>query len=236
MRGTNGFRWTEADAFLFDIDGTLLVSKDRVHFDALNHAMLEVYGEDTTIAGIAYHGKTDLGILRAALSRAGVSSSQFEDRLPAALDAICREVSSKAGQLAPQVCPAVPEVLARLRSLGKLLGVASGNLAAVGWHKIEAARLRDFFSFGCFSDHLEARGDVFAEGVREARRRLDKHAKVCFFGDTPEDVKAARFAGAQIIAVGTGIFPAEELALHNPDLCISSCAELFVGEPAAHLL
>ena len=226
MSATNGFRWIDSDAFLFDIDGTLLVTKDRVHYNALNHAMLEVYGVDTTIAGIAYHGKTDLGILRAALSRAGVVSPQFENGLLAALDVICREVSSRAEEILPQVCPAIPEVLARLRSAGKLLGVASGNLAAVGWHKIQAAGLRDFFSFGCFSDRLEARGDIFAEGVRESRSRLGETAKVCFFGDTPEDVKAARFAGAQVVAVGTGIFPATELATYDPDLCISSCTEL----------
>ena len=226
MSMTNGFRWTDSDVFLFDIDGTLLVTKDRVHYNALNHAMLEVYGVDTTIAGIAYHGKTDLGILRAALSRAGVASPQFENGLPAALDVICREVSSRANEIIPQVCPGIPEVLARLKSSGKLLGVASGNLAAVGWHKIEAAKLRDFFSFGCFSDRLEARGDIFEEGVRESRSRLGEAAKVCFFGDTPEDVKAARFAEAQVVAVGTGIFPAAELATYNPDLCVSSCAEL----------
>ena len=57
--GSNGFRWMGADAYLFDIDGTLMRSKDRVHFNALNHAMLEAYGIETTIAGVAYHGKTD---------------------------------------------------------------------------------------------------------------------------------------------------------------------------------
>jgi phosphoglycolate phosphatase len=231
MSSANGFRWTDADAFLFDIDGTLLVTKDRVHYNALNRAMLEVYGVDTTIDGIAYHGKTDLGILRAALNRSGAASPKFEAGLPAALDVICREVSSRVSQIVPQVCPAIPEVLTRLRSKGKLLGVASGNLAAVGWHKIEAAGLRDFFTFGCFSDHLEARGDIFAEAVQEVRSKIGKSAKVCFFGDTPEDVNAARFAGAQIVAVGTGIFPVEELTTYKPDLCISSCAEL-LADPA----
>ena len=74
--GSNGFRWMGADAYLFDIDGTLMRSKDRVHFNALNHAMLEAYGIETTIAGVAYHGKTDPGILRAALERAGLMSRQ----------------------------------------------------------------------------------------------------------------------------------------------------------------
>jgi beta-phosphoglucomutase-like phosphatase (HAD superfamily) len=87
-----GFHWMAADAYLFDIDGTLLVSRDGIHRNALHRAMREAYGVDTTIDGIAYHGKTDLGILRAALERAGVSSDRFEANLPAALQVVCQNV------------------------------------------------------------------------------------------------------------------------------------------------
>src|SRR6202521_2130530 len=90
---SNGFRWMDADAYLFDIDGTLLISRDRVHRNALYQAMREAYGVDTTIDGIAYHGKTDLGILRAALERVGISSKAFEAKLPAALDVVCLDVA-----------------------------------------------------------------------------------------------------------------------------------------------
>jgi phosphoglycolate phosphatase len=200
----NGFHWMSADAYLFDIDGTLLVSRDGVHRNALHRAMREAYGVDTTIEGIAYHGKTDLGILRAALERAGVSSDRFEANLPAALEVVCRDVSANANRIAPTVCAAIPEVLAELKAGGKLLGLASGNLESVGWLKIEAAGLRDFFSFGCFSDHHESRAEIFREGVEEAHRRLGESAQVCFIGDTPEDIKAARLANSKIVAVVPG--------------------------------
>ena len=39
-----------ADAYFFDIDGTLLVTRDLVHWNGLHQAMLEVYGVDTNIA------------------------------------------------------------------------------------------------------------------------------------------------------------------------------------------
>ena len=57
----NGFRWMDFDAYLFDIDGTLLVTRDLVHYNALNRAIREVYEVEATIDGIPYHGKTDLG-------------------------------------------------------------------------------------------------------------------------------------------------------------------------------
>jgi phosphoglycolate phosphatase-like HAD superfamily hydrolase len=97
--------------------------------------MLEVYGVDTTIEGIAYHGKTDLGILRAALLRAGIADAAFEEKLASALDVVCREVSKHRDDIVAEVCPGIPEVLAALQKSGKLLAVASGNLEIVGWQK-----------------------------------------------------------------------------------------------------
>jgi len=218
-----------ADAYLFDIDGTLLITRDGVHRNALHQAMLEAYGVDTTIDGIAYHGKTDLGILRAALERFGIPGDRFEANLPAAMEIVRREVSANANLIEPIVCSAIPEVLAELKAAGKLLGVASGNLESVGWLKVEAAGLREFFSFGCFSDHNESRANIFRQGVTEVQRMLGEAAQVCFIGDTPEDIKAARFANSKIVAVCTGIFKAEELACHQPDACVASCAELLIN-------
>jgi phosphoglycolate phosphatase len=222
----NGFRWMSADAYLFDIDGTLLITRDGVHRNALHRAMREAYGVDTTIDGIAYHGKTDLGILRAALERVGIAGDRFEASLPAALEVVCREVSANANRITPTLCSAIPELLHELKAAGKLLGLASGNLESVGWLKVEAAGLREFFSFGCFSDLYENRADIFRQGVSEVQRRLGDSAQVCFIGDTPEDVKAARLANSQIVAVCTGIFKADELASHEPDVCVASCSEL----------
>jgi phosphoglycolate phosphatase len=223
---SNGFRWMSADAYLFDIDGTLLITRDGVHRNALHRAMREAYGVDTTIDGIAYHGKTDLGILRAALQRVGVSGDRFDARLPAALEIVCREVSANANRITPTLCSGIPEVLRELKSAGKLLGLASGNLESVGWLKVEAAGLREFFGFGSFCDHSESRADIFRAGVAEVQGLLGKSARVCFIGDTPEDVKAARLANSQIVAVCTGIFTADELAALEPDTCVASCAEL----------
>jgi len=223
---TGGFRWADADAYLFDIDGTLLNTRDLVHYNALNLAMREVYGVGTTIDGIAYHGKTDLGILRAALNRVLVSDEKFEEKLPQALAFISQHVKENVAGLKPQVCGAIPELLLRLRDQGKLIGVASGNLESVGWHKIEAAGLREFFSFGIFSDGNEQRSDIFIAAVREARSRIGQNAKVCFIGDTPEDIRAARIAGAYVVAVCTGIYKNSDLAHLGPDACVASCENL----------
>ena len=223
---SNGFQWMKSDAYLFDIDGTLLSNRDHVHYDALNRALQEAYGADTTIAGVAYHGKTDLGILRAALERVGISREIFHGNLSQALTVVCREVSQNTAKLTPHVFEGIPELLAELQAQGKLLGLASGNLEEVGWHKVKAAGLAGYFSFGCFSDSHEHRADIFQSAVLEARRRIGASANICFVGDTPEDIRAARRANAHVISVCTGIFKAEELLPLAPDLCVSCCSEL----------
>src|SRR5579884_2385082 len=216
----------EAEAYIFDIDGTLLVTRDLVHWNGLHQAMLEAYGVDTTIAGLSYHGKTDIGILRMALDRCGIAGASFEEKLPIALAAICREVSANCSGLRPEVCPGIAELLKELSERGKLLGIASGNLEIVGWHKITAAGLRQFFVFGSFGDSCELRSAIFERAVQEVRTRLGQHARTCFIGDTPEDIRAARHAKAEVIAVATGVHKFDELAALQPDACYHSCAEL----------
>jgi phosphoglycolate phosphatase-like HAD superfamily hydrolase len=218
--------WREADAFLFDIDGTILLSKDRTHRYALHRAMRDVFGVETTIDGIAYHGKTDPGILRAALERAGISTDNIDARMPAALDVCRRHGDENVHLFTPTVLPAIPEILEQLHSAGKLLAVSSGNLASIGWIKLSAAGLRHYFQFGAFADQHELREHVFQDAVAEVHRRLGRQATICFIGDTLDDIRAARKAGGRIVAVGTGIFKTEELAALSPDVCVADCAEL----------
>ena len=215
-----------ADAYVFDIDGTLLVSRDLVHWKAMRQAMLEAYGIDATIDGIPYHGMTDLSILRATLARAGINDGAFEAALPHALEVVCREVDANRAKLEPHVCPGIEKLLGAIRLSGQLLGVASGNLETVGWHKIEGAGLRNFFAFGFFSDHCETRAGIFQNAVDHVRRHLGPQAQTCFIGDTPADIHAAREIAASVVAVATGTFSFDRLISCSPDVCVSTCVEL----------
>jgi phosphoglycolate phosphatase len=119
------------------------------------------------------------------------------------------------------------QMLESLKANGKLIGVASGNLETVGWHKIDAAGLKHFFSFGFFSDHHESRAEIFRNALEHVNAQLGRAARVCFIGDTPSDVEAAKQVGAQILAVASGTFSLEELTACSPDLCVSHCGEFF---------
>jgi phosphoglycolate phosphatase-like HAD superfamily hydrolase len=223
-------RWLDGDAYLFDIDGTLLNSRDGVHYHAFHSAIQSVFGVSSHIDGVPVHGNTDLGIVRAVLEREGVAAERFERGIPQLIEHMCNEVARNAARLAPELCPAITDLLSLLESQRRLLGVVSGNLERIGWLKLEASGLRTFFAFGTFSDRHEKREDIFAAGVQEARRRLgSEDASVYIVGDTPADIRAARAVGVPVVALATGIFAIEELAKHHPDACFSSCTDLLAG-------
>ncbi len=226
LPATSGFDWRGFDAYLFDIDGTLLNSRDGVHYNSFHKALKAVYQCEARIDGVSVQGNTDIGILRAAAALCGVTGEKFERGLPQALRLMADEVEEKADELRPELCPSVSELLDGLHEQGKLMGVCTGNLERIGWAKLKAAGIRDRFSVGGFSDHHEFRVDIFRNAMEQAVSRLGGEAKVCFVGDTPNDIFAAQKLGVPVIAVATGIYPIDELRQHHPTHCISGCAEL----------
>lgn len=220
------FDWTAADAYLFDIDGTLLNSRDAVHYFAFHNALRAVFGKDSNTEGIPIHGNTDIGILRAITAKLGISSAEFEAGLPRVRELMCADAEQNMQQFRPELCESIAEVLDYLRDRGKLMGIASGNLERIGWLKLSVAGLREYFSFGTFAGDRERRADIFRYGLGEATTRLGSSATVYVVGDTPADILAARECMAPIIAIASGIYSFEELIAHDPDLCASSGADL----------
>jgi phosphoglycolate phosphatase-like HAD superfamily hydrolase len=122
--------------------------------------------------------------------------------------------------------PGVEETLRHLARKGGLLGVASGNLEAIGWIKIEQAGLREWFRFGGFSDHFPVRAELIGQAARKAREMAGGEASVCVVGDTPRDIEAAHANLLSVIAVATGRYNFDELLQHQPEVCATSLADL----------
>jgi len=224
---STSFNWRACDAYLFDIDGTLLNSRDGVHYNSFHTAMREVYACEGRIDGVPVHGNTDIGILRAALKHHGFfRDGEFESKLPQALEIMCAEVERNADRIRPELCPSIAELLAALHGKGKLLGVVTGNLERIGWKKLERAGIRQYFEFGSFSDIHEKREDIFRHGAAQARNLRGSNTSICFVGDTPADIQAAAALGLPVIAVSTGIYSREQLAEFGPPLCVGTVAEL----------
>jgi len=228
-----GFRWDEQRAYLFDIDGTLMRHRDRVHVDAFQESVRDVMGRELALEGVVLSGNTDPGILRDAFQLASVEDSAWRPHRENLLKAMCVHVAERRAEMQWTLTPGVEGVLAHLQRKGALLGVATGNLEEIGWIKIENAGLRSWFSFGGFSDRFEGRTDMIAHAAEQARAILSAsgtdgagEATVCVVGDTPRDIEAARANGLATIAVATGRYSFDELREHKPEACATTLEAL----------
>jgi phosphoglycolate phosphatase-like HAD superfamily hydrolase len=186
-----GFAWNGQEAYLFDIDGTLLRNSDRIHRESFAIGVREVTGFDISQEIIMLPGGTDPAILSAALEKAGIPRKIIEPQWAAIYDAIYRSCNERRRAMEIRLMPGVKEALAHLAERGAALGVATGNLEAIGWIKLEEAGLREWFRFGGFSDRFPLRADLIGNAAKVAREAAGANAQVCVVGDTPSDIAAA---------------------------------------------
>jgi phosphoglycolate phosphatase len=223
-----GFAWDGQDAYLFDIDGTLLRDPDRIHVSSFASSIERVMGFAVTLEGVPIHGSTDTAILREACGRAGVPAEVLEPQVEAILETMRQTVAQRRHELKLRLMPGVEAALAHLARRGALLGVATGNLETIGWIKIEEAGLREWFRFGGFSDHFPIRAELIGHAARKARELAGADARICVVGDTPNDIEAAHANQLPVIAVATGNFSFDALAELRPEVCASSLADLLL--------
>ncbi len=227
------FAWDECDAYLFDIDGTLLRDPSRMHYHAFSESAERVLGHPLSLEGVQVHGSLDPAILRDALLASGKEEALWRPKFQELLSGISDIMQERAAAMQIVVMPGVREMLRYLRSQGKLLGVGTGNLATIGWLKIEHAGLREWFSFGGFSDDFEERGQMIGAAAQAARTIAGPDASVCVIGDTHSDIAAARANALPVIVVATGRSSFDDLLAHEPEVCTTTLSALLqtVGSP-----
>ena len=228
-----GFQWDQQNAYLFDIDGTLLRSRDRIHYDSFFESVREVMGHELDLSGVTLHGNTDPGILRDAFLQTTVDDSHWRASLEEVLERMRATVAAQRDRMQLVRMPAIEETLQYLARKGAALGVATGNLESIGWVKIETVGLRHWFQFGGFSDHYLDRADMIAHAADKARQIAGEHATVCVVGDTESDIHAARANHLPTIAVATGNRTFEQLMHLNPEVCATSLHALLDITPGA---
>ena len=215
-----------AKLILFDVDGTL-VDSGGAGKEALNRTLLELTGIGNGFHTVSFGGKTDMQILREALSRHGLKMDRrfvlgFFDRYPIHLKAAMATRTSR-------LKPSVRDLLRRLQGKnGMFLGLLTGNVEAGARMKLEPFSLNSFFSFGAFGDDEEDRNLLLPVAVRRftAREGVAVSYSDCIVvGDTPLDVACAKAFEAPCIAVGTGYCPIEDLRATNADLVLEDLTD-----------
>lgn len=213
-------------AFLFDIDGTLIQSGGAGRA-ALDAAFAEVFGIGDGTRGIMLSGRTDSGIQNELFETHGIEPSPANRQhfLQAYLAHLPRLLAERQGAILPGISTLLDELAGCSRSL---VGLLTGNVREGARLKLEHFGIYHHFSFGGFGDDHGDRDDVARCAVASLEAIYPERIppeQVVVIGDTPSDVRCARAIGAQVVAVATGEFTAEQLAAENPDLLLDNLSD-----------
>jgi phosphoglycolate phosphatase len=220
--------------FLFDIDGTMLVTGGSGYRSFLRSCS-EVVGIDGPIDGIHMAGKLDRGIFQQIIDtyRPDTSAEEsdkhwiaFRKRYVELLELESRDTSGWT------LLPGIREVVERTNDLGKL-ALLTGNVRECAMMKIKAFGLEGYFPAGGYGEQDISRGELAKLAYEDACEHYGIRfapERTYVLGDTVNDVLAARAIGAHAIAVATGTVTFQELAAAEPELLLqdfSSGAQQF---------
>ena len=216
----------EKTLLLFDIDGTLLTTGGCGE-RALRFAVRDAFGVEDDLREIEIAGRTDTGIARQLLRKYERMESDAE--ITSLLANYLRHLPVLLPETQGRLLPGVETLLRMLsQRTDVVLGLLTGNLARGAEHKLSHYGLWEHFEFGAFADDHHERDRLGPFALARARERGHAVALSHTFviGDTPHDISCARAIGARAVAVATGVFRAENLAPHTPDVLLDDLSDL----------
>jgi|YNPMSStandDraft_1061717.scaffolds.fasta_scaffold94599_1 phosphoglycolate phosphatase-like HAD superfamily hydrolase len=217
------------NAYLFDIDGTLLHARG-IGRQAFEIALQKVMGKPYSLQNEDFSGRTDRDILYGILEKEGIEKEEIENLLPSLYDVYIEVfeelVSENKDKLL--VFPKVKELLDALR--GECVGLLTGNLKESAYIKLKAAGLDGYFPYnvGAFGDISRNRVKLFRVALDSLKKYygVDGFKKIWIIGDSHKDILCAKANNAISFAVATGKESKEELAKYNPDYLFCDFTEI----------
>ena len=206
-------------AWLFDVDGTLLLTEGAARA-AFACAVRDQLGIEDDLADIGFAGRTEPHILADILRKHGrafdaAGEARFWNSV---FDHMRRQLEPGRGRL----MPGIPRLLDRIAAEpGWALGLLTGNMTQMARIKLGHFGLDGRFAFGGFGEMAVDRNALARALVERLGREHGVPPGRCIVvGDTEHDVACARAAGARVIAVATGTATRAELEAAEPDLLL----------------
>jgi phosphoglycolate phosphatase-like HAD superfamily hydrolase len=206
---------------LFDIDGTLLISKGATRVSN-GLAIQDAFGVEVDTINHPFGGKTDWQILRELLEPVGISSSVIGQKMVFYEQAFAKRLSDVIADFDVQALPGAHDLVNDLVARADVMvGLVTGNTSLTAPIKLSAAQFKpQDFVVGAFGSESDDR-NVLPGLALERAIALSQHeiapADVIIIGDTTKDIDCARAIGAQIVTVFTGFEPRENIINARPD-------------------
>ena len=207
--------------FIFDWDGTLIDSTDKIA-RCMQQAIAELALPERSVEVV----KSIIGLGLAE----GVRTlfPDIEEAMIAKVTASYSRHFVAADQRPCNLYPYVDEVLNQLRAEGHLLAVATGKSRRGLNRVLGNMSLTDFFDASRCADETASKPDPLMLHQILQELNTDVSAAV-MVGDTDFDLAMAANAGMRRIGVSYGAHPVERLLPHNPERIIDSFDQLLDG-------
>lgn len=206
---------------LFDIDGTLITVDRNFNRPLLRSIIDDLNINYSSVETDPFSGRTDHDILTSFLEHHDYNPSLYRTLK-------CEYLNRLKSQIKPRHItrhPFVDEAIEYFESEGCILGLLTGNFPAAAEVKLSIAGITLEYEIGAFGEHHRDRNELPRLALNKAETLFGAKAdptRFLIIGDTPRDVVCAKSAGMRCVAVTTGKFSREELAVHHPDLIVDS--------------
>ena len=209
---------------LFDMNKTLVEDskvKDEIAFPK---AFRKVYGIDTNIDIINYHGMTDKEMIIEVLKKNGLDEQTIKSKLEEYIKVMTNIFSKKIDRDKIVVLEGVQELLKELSRNNVLMGLVTGNLEPIARGELKQIGLDHYFKVGGFGSDNINRTNLVKLAIKRAEEKFDFNFNnnVFLFGDSPQDMKAGKEAGIKTIGITTGIYSAEQLKNAGADFILKN--------------
>jgi phosphoglycolate phosphatase len=212
--------------FLFDIDGTLMLSNFAGSRSFLRSCR-EVLGLVGEVDGVLMAGKLDRVIFQeiAGTFRPELTERELDDYWlrfkKGYIEHLRAESKNPEGWT---LMPGVEQLLEHCSSLGKM-ALLTGNVREGASIKLKTLGVDDYFPTGAFGEDLISRNRLAELAFKQACDYFGiDFSRICTYviGDTIRDVEAGLSIGARTIAVATGTVSFAELQDAGADLTVGN--------------
>jgi len=216
--------------FLFDIDGTLMLSGGAGK-RSMERAFADLFGVPHAFNGFDFQGKVDPAIFREAIRLHNLRPADEDAAIRQLIDTYERYVADEMPRTTTAVLmPGVRELLERLAGRPDVsLGLLTGNLLGGARAKLSHFDLWRFFPYGAFgSDHEDRRALVpiaLARASVHLRLVIEPGRHVYVIGDTDRDIACAKANNCTAVGVATLGFTAEQLRSLGADIVFQDLSD-----------
>ena len=210
---------------LFDIDKTL-IKGFKWDINAISMAIKKTYNVDGNPYAKKYSGFTDKERIFKVLGENGLDENEINSKMKCCIDNFIEFFNKAANKNNVYVLDGAKKLLEELKKNNVLLGIVTGNIEETAKIKLKKAGLNQYFKFGGFGSDDFRRADILKIAIKRAEEKFGFTGRNIFLvGDTPNDVKAGKEAGVNVIGVATGIWSEEQLKEAGADYVFKNLRE-----------